>query len=515
MEVRAWAWASIMTVVLVVLTILRRDRGSQPQGNRLPPGPKPWPVIGNLNLIGALPHRSIHELSKQYGPLMQLRFGSFPVVVGSSAEMARFFLKTQDTVFADRPRTAAGKYTTYNYSDVVWAPYNAHFRHARKLFATELFSTARLDSYKHIRHEEVSALLRDLAEHGTSGRVVQLRGYLFAATNGIISRVVLGKKYADKDARGSAAMPLEDLSGLVEEFFLLNGVINVGDFIPWLNWLDLQGYVGRMKKYSKKMDLFLEHVLEEHEKRRHVEGEQFVARDMVDVLMQLADNPNRIDRNTVKALTQELIVGGSDTSSVTIEWAMSEVVRNPEVLGKATKELDCVVGRDRMVMEKDIPELPYIEAIVKEAMRMHPVSPMLAPHLAREDAYVDGHAIRAGTLVLVNVWAIGRDPTRWDAPDEFRPERFIGSKVDVKGQDMELLPFGAGRRMCPGYSLGLKMVQLIVANLLHGFAWGLPDGMAPEQLSMEEIYGLTTARRFPLEAVVKPKLPVPAHLFSC
>ncbi|XP_020173928.3 dimethylnonatriene synthase [Aegilops tauschii subsp. strangulata] len=514
MDVTAWAWASFLAVVLVVLTILRRGRGSQPQGNRLPPGPKPWPVIGNLNLIGALPHRSIHELSKQYGPLMQLRFGSFPVVVGSSAEMARFFLKTHDKVFADRPRTAAGKHTTYNYSDVLWAPYNAHFRRARRLFATELFSAARLKSYKHIRHEEVSALLRDLAAaaHGASGRAVPLRGHLFAATNGIISRLVLGKKYAEKEAAGSAAMALEDLSGLIEEFFLLNGVINVGDFIPWFDWLDLQGYVRRMKKYSKKMDRFLEHVLEEHEERRRVKGEQFVARDMVDVLLQLADNPNRLDRDTVKALTQELIVGGSDTSSVTMEWAMSEVLRNPEVLGKATKELDRVVGRDRMVMEKDIPDLPYIEAIVKEAMRMHPVSPMLAPHLAREDASVNGHDIPAGTLVLVNVWAIGRDPTYWDAPEEFRPERFMGSKIDVKGQDMELLPFGAGRRMCPGYSLGLKVVQLIVANLLHGFTWGLPDGTTREQLNMEEIYGLTTARKFPLEAVVEPKLQ--EHVFS-
>ena len=210
---------------------------------------------------------------------------------------------------------------------------------------------------------------------------------------------------------------------------------------------------------------------------------------------------------------QDLIAGDTDTSAVTVEWAMSELLRNPGVLAKATGELDAVVGHGRLVTEQDIPKLPYLEAVVKETFRLHPVSPLLAPRLAREDASTGTYDVPAGTLVFVNAWAIGRDPAVWGrAAAEFRPERFVGSSVDVKGQDLELLPFGSGRRMCPGYTLGLRMVQVTLANLLHAFAWRLPDGVAAEELSMEEKFGLAVPRKVPLEAVAEPRLP--AHLYT-
>lgn len=207
-----------------------------------------------------------------------------------------------------------------------------------------------------------------------------------------------------------------------------------------------------------------------------------------------------------------MIAGGTESSAVTVEWALSELLKKPEVFAKATEELDRVVGRGRWVTEKDMASLPYVEAIVKETMRLHPVAPLLVPRLSREDTSIGGHDIPAGTRVLVSVWSIGRDPALWDKPEEFAPERFLGSRIDVKGQDYELLPFGSGRRMCPGYSLGLKVIQVSLANLLHGFAWRLPDGVTKEELSMEEIFGLSTPRKSPLEAVVEPKLP--AQLYA-
>ncbi|KAG8056890.1 hypothetical protein GUJ93_ZPchr0002g25436 [Zizania palustris] len=522
MELPPWSSSfpaiALAVVVFLVVTVLHRGHRAS---YKLPPGPKPWPIIGNLNLIGALPHRSIHELSKRYGPLMQLRFGSFPVVVGSSVEMARFFLKTHDDVFADRPRTAAGKHTTYNYSDILWSPYNAYWRQARRMCFTELFSARRLESYKHIRAEEVRALLRKL--HEASGRAVQLRDYLSMATLGVISRMVLGKKYVEKGAAAageegsSSVLEPEEFKSIMDELFLLNGVLNIGDFIPWLDCLDLQGYIRRMKMLRRKLDRFLEHVVDEHDKQRRLDGDRFVATDMVGVLLQLADDPGlevHLRRDNIKALTQDLVSGGTDSSSVSVEWAISELLKNPRTLAKATEELDRVVGGDRLVTEADMPCLPYIEAVMKETMRMHPVAPMLAPHVAREDAFSvpGGYDIPAGTRVLVNMWTIGRDPALWDSPEEFMPERFVGSKIDVRGHDFELLPFGSGRRMCPGYSLGLKVIQLSLANLLHGFSWSLPDGMPAGELNMEEVFGLTMPRKIPLQAIVRPKLS--AHLYT-
>ena len=205
---------------------------------------------------------------------------------------------------------------------------------------------------------------------------------------------------------------------------------------------------------------------------------------------------------------QDLIAGGTDTSATTVEWAMSELLKQPHLIRKATEELDRVIGRDRLVEERDIPQLPYINAIMKETMRKHPVAVLLAPHLALEDCNIAGYEIRKGTRIFTNTWSIGRNPSIWDAPEEFCPERFLGKDIDVKGQNFELLPFGSGRRMCPGYSLGLKMISSSLANLLHGFNWKFPDNMKVEDLGMDEVYGLATPRKFPLIAVVEPRLPL-------
>ncbi|OEL32138.1 Flavonoid 3'-monooxygenase [Dichanthelium oligosanthes] len=485
---------------------------------KLPPGPRPWPVIGNFNLIGALPHRSVDELSKKYGPLMHLRFGSFSVVVASSVEMAKFFLKTNDVLFLDRPRTAAGKHTTYNYADMTWSPYGAYWRQARRICATELFSPRRLESFEYIRTDEVHTLVRGLFAASSSGRAVNLyKDHLSTLSMNVITRMVLGKRFFGEgaDAVEGPVSSLAELKWMLDELMLLNGVLNIGDWIPWLDWLDLQGYVRRMKKLGKMFDAFMEHILDAHSERRRRDGEGFVVSNMVDVLMQLADDPTleiKLTRVSVKAFTQDLIAGATESSSSNVEWAMSELLKKPSIIATATEELDRVVGRGRWVTEQDIPQLPYLQAIVKESLRMHPVAPLLTPRVAREDAAVGGYDIPKGTCVFVNAWAMSREPALWDAPEEFSPERFLGSKIDVKGHSYELMPFGSGRRMCPGYSLGLKVVQMGLANLLHGFTWGLPEGMAREELSMDEVFGLSITRKFPLQVVVEPRLP--AELYA-
>ena len=547
--------AAFFGIVLCAVFFLRTFllRGHRRAYNP-PPGPKPWPIIGNLNLIGELPHRSIHELSKRYGPLMQLRFGSLPVVVGASAEIAKLFLKVNDAAFSDRPRFAVGKYTAYDCSDILWSPFGPYLRQARRICATELFSAKRLESFEHIRDEEVRVLLRQLRQ--ASGRAVRLRDYLQMLTLGVISRIVLGKKYVQEaaagDGEGDSSAPTvitaDEFREMVGEYFELHGVFNVGDFIPWLDCLDLQGYVARMKRMNARFDRFLEHVLDVHNERRRREGGSFVPKDMLDVLLQLADDTDlevQLIRDNVKAITQvantyppirqyldyfyfrqkyltfrgialfgaqDLIVGATDTTANTVEWAISELLKNSKIIAKAMEELNNVVGPDRLVTESDLPRLPYLEALLKETMRVHPPAPLLAPHVAREDTSVDGYDVLAGTVVFVNVWAIGHDPALWDAPGEFRPERFLESKIDMRGQDFQLVPFGSGRRMCPGFNLALKVVALGLANLLHGFQWRLPDGETAAELSMEEVFVLAMPRKFPLKAVVEPRLPARLYM---
>ncbi|ERN11290.1 hypothetical protein AMTR_s00024p00242390 [Amborella trichopoda] len=289
--------------------------------------------------------------------------------------------------------------------------------------------------------------------------------------------MVLDKKSLEVDESGNAIVKPEEFKKMLDELFLLSDVLLIGDQIPWLSFLDLEGYIERMKAVSKKFDRFLEHVLDEHQNARKVEG--FVAKDMVDVLLQVAEDPNlevKLTRNNVKAFTQDMIAGGTESPAMIVEWAISELLRRPEIFERATQELDQVIGRTRWVDEKDMHQLPYVAGIVKETMRLHPVAPMLVPREARESCTIAG------------------------------PERFLRSPIDVKGQDFELLPFGSGRRMCPGYNLGLKVIQASLANLVHGFEWGLPEGMKKEDLNMAEIFGLSTPRKEPLVAVMKPRL---------
>ncbi|KAE9584753.1 hypothetical protein Lal_00041656 [Lupinus albus] len=499
--------ATYLATFAVLLLFCRRLRHRK---YNLPPGPKPWPIIGNLNLIGPLPHKSIHSLSLKYGPIFHIWFGSNPVVVGSSIEMAEAILKTHDNTLAGRPKFSAGKYTTYNYSNITWSQYGPYWRQARRICLLELFSAKRLESYEYIRKQELHVFLNELFKN--QNKTILLKDHLSDLSLNVISRMVLGKKYTVKTE--NAIFTPDEFKKMLDELFLLNGVLNIGDFIPWINFLDLQGYIKRMKVLAKKFDRFMEHVLDEHiERRKGVKD--YVAKDMVDVLLQLAEDPTlevKLERHGVKAFTQDLIAGGTESSAVTVEWAITELLRKPELFNEAKDELDRVIGRERWVEENDIVNLPYINAIAKEVMRMHPVAPMLVPRLAREDCNIDGYDIPKGTQILVNTWTISRDPKIWDNPNEFQPERFIGKGIDVKGHDYELLPFGSGRRMCPGYSLGLKVIQASLANLLHGFNWKLPGNMKKEELNMEEIYGLSTPKKFPLEAVAEPRLS--PHLYS-
>ncbi|KAK1358520.1 hypothetical protein POM88_051776 [Heracleum sosnowskyi] len=291
--------------------------------------------------------------------LDRVRFGSFPVVIASSVEMAKTFLTNMDANFSGRPRTASGKHTTYNYSDITWAPYGAYWRQARKWCVTELFSRKRIQSYEYIRREETKALLKEL--HEASGTNVVIKDYLAKVSLNVISRMVLGKKYSDDNDQEekSGIISSKEFTSMIEELFYLNGVLNIGDSIPWIDFLDLQGYVKRMKSLSIKFDRFLEHVLDEHNERRKNEKHNFVATDMVDVLLQLADDPNlevKIQRHGVKAFTQDLLAGGTESSAVTVEWAISELLCKPEIFDKATAELDRVIGKNRWIPLVTVPE---------------------------------------------------------------------------------------------------------------------------------------------------------------
>jgi cytochrome P450 len=517
---------TITFVALVLSSVVWHRRRSHRKALNLPPGPRGWPVFGSLGLLAdALPpHHVLAKLAARHGPLMHLRLGSFHVVVASSEETARLVLQAHDLAFADRPPTAFGEILGYGYQGIVQTPYGPYWRMARKLCATELFSARRVDAFERARAQEMRALTRGVFER--AGAIVEVKEHLLNFTMRNIVRMALGEKWSPPGGRSSEGD--EAFRRSLKESFTATGLLgNVGEWVPWLGWLDVQGCVRRMKRVHVLFDQFNEQILHEHQKdrrrRRAAAAGMDDDMDLVDVLLQLAEDgeeeptETRLTRDGVKAFLLDIIGGGTETAAATIEWAILELLRHPNATEAATEELDRVVGRGRWVTERDLPELPYVEAVVKETMRLHPVGPLLIPHHAREDTVVGGYDVPAGTRLLVNTWAVGRDPASWpDEPDAFRPERFLaegsGEGVDVRGTHFRLLPFGSGRRMCPAYNLAMKEMVAAMANLVHGFSWRLPDGVAPGDLSMEEFFGLNVSRKEPLRAVAEPRLP--AHLYA-
>ncbi|KAH6775149.1 hypothetical protein C2S52_012710 [Perilla frutescens var. hirtella] len=502
--------ALVFAAAVAFISKLIKNRRKSEKKN--PPGPKPWPIIGNLNLLGSLPHQSLHLLSKKYGEIMLLKLGKSPVVVASSPEMAKQFLRVHDASFASRPRLAAGKYTSYNYSDLTWAPYGPYWRQTRKIYLSEVFIVKKLELYEQLRADEMRHFLSGI--RAQVGKPVVFRERLSRYSLLTIWKMISTDNYFTESQERNYVLNIDELHEMVDEWFMLSGVFNIGDWIPWLSLFDLQGYVKKMKALHKKMDRFYNYVIDDHLAMRAAKKDEFAPKDFVDTLIQMAEDGNlevELTRDCVKALIQNLVVGAMDTSTTSIEWSIHEILRQPRIAEKAKEELDRVIGRNRWVEEKDLCNLPYIEAIGMESFRLHPLATLLAPHYAIHDCNVAGYDISKGTTVLINTWSIGRDPSTWDSPEEFLPERFLGKGIDVLGSNFALLPFGSGRRRCPGYNLGHKVVRTTLANLLHGFDMVLVDGMRPQDVCLEEEYGLTTHPKHRIAVFMEPTLP--SHIY--
>jgi len=467
---------------------------------RLPPGPFPLPIVGNLHLLGELPHQALAALSLKFGPLMSLRLGSTLTLVVSSPDMAKDFLKTHDLLFASRPPSAAANYFWYNCTDIGFAPYGPYWRQVRKVCVLQMLSSRRLDYFRFIREEEVSAMIRSIAN---SDHPVNISKTVSTLLSDIMCRMAFGRKYSDQDSIGG-----KGINSMIKESFVVAGAFNFGDYIPYLAWMDLQGLNRRLKDIHTIQDDFLEKILDEHV----AQNVPNVTRDLVDVLLAASADKEmeiQITRDNIKAILYDMFAAGTDTSSTSIEWAMSELLRNPTLLKKVQDELERVVGMGRMVRESDLPCLPYLQAVVKEALRLHPPSVLALPHLSVEACNVLGYEIPPNTRVLVNIWAIGRNPISWEDAERFAPERFMqGGSMDEKVHNCEWIPFGAGRRGCPGEQLGMLVVEFGLAQLLHCFDWTLPDKMNGEELDMSERFGITVRRARDLTAVRTPRLTV-------
>lgn len=457
----------------------------------MPPSPPKLPIIGHLHLIGDLPHRSVRALSEKYGPLMMLQLGTVPTLVVSSVETAREIMKTHDIICSDRFQTRASNSIYLGSTDVAFATYGEYWRQVKKICVLELLTVKKVQSFHMVREEEVCELVEKIRQSSKTGASVNLSELLVGISNNIVSKAVLGRKLEGGTGKDS----IGELTRRAMELF---GVFSFQDVFPILGWLDvLTGLTSNLKRTSKKLHDFLGQVIEDHKNSKSNSDKM----DFVDILLKHQrdnDLPVVLSDDNVKAVLLDMIVGGTDTTAATLEWAMAELVKNPNMMKKARDEVKRVVGKKGKVDEADCNQMKYIQCIIKETLRIYAVSPFLAPRKNTASIKLGGYDIPQNTRIFVAAWAIQRDSKVWDKPEVFLPERFLSTSIDFKGQDFEFIPFGAGRRICAGVTFSVAEAELILANLLYWFNWELPDGATAEGMDMTEAWGQVIHKKTPL-----------------
>ncbi|KAM0949311.1 putative cytochrome P450 [Dioscorea sansibarensis] len=454
---------------------------------RLPPGPKAIPIIGNLHLIGPLPNQSLHRLAQTYGPIMYLKLGFIPIVVISSPEMAELILKTHDLLFSNRQRSEFG--LLYGSKGFAFNNYGPYWRAARKLSVSQVLGSGKVISFSSLMEEELCIFMKDLQE--LSDPFVSIKKKVISLMGNVICRMVLGRRCFEEKVNEEL-----NFGELCHEITRLFGHFNVGDYLPFLKWFDVHGMAKHGKVVLELAHGFMEHIIDDHVREKNL-SENNSSVDFIDFLLSVMHDKKKelalgldFDRSNIISIAMDTILGATDTLPSGLEWAMVEIVRNSVVMKKMREELERVIGNDRrrMIKVSDLPGLKYLAMVVKESFRLHPPGPLLG-HRSTEDCDIGGgFYVPKDCNVLVNVWAIGRDSEVWTNAEEFLPERFESSSVDLKGSDFRLLPFGSGRRACPGIHFSLTMIPLVLANLMHRFGWELPDGISASQIDMQEKY---------------------------
>ncbi|XVE94993.1 hypothetical protein REPUB_Repub02eG0058300 [Reevesia pubescens] len=467
-----------------------------------PPIPFPsLPIIGHFYLLLKKPlHRSLAKISNKHGPILLLHFGSRPVLLISSPSAAEECFTKNDIIFANRPLLLFGKHLGSNYTSLAWSSYGDNWRNLRRISSLQLLSTNSLQLLSVTRLAEVRSLLHKLYKN--QDPTVEMKSALSEMMLNVMMRMIAGKRYyGDNVAEAEETSRFREI---MRETFLLAGASNMGDYLPMLKWVEKSEK--RMINLQQKREKLMMELVEEWRSKMNNGKRALVTekkKTMIEILLSLQEQePENYKDETIRSLMMVLLLAGTDTSAGTLEWAMSFLLNHPEVLKKAQTEMDKVVGRSRLMEESDLANLPYLHFIISETMRIKPVGPLLIPHESSKDCVVRGYHIPRGTMLLVNTWAIHNDPNNWQEPTKFNPERFEGlegSKVAFK-----LMPFGSGRRRCPGEGLAMRMVGLTLGSLIQCFEW---ERIGKEMVDMMEGPGLTMPKAQPLQAKYRPRQP--------
>ncbi|OIT37830.1 PREDICTED: (S)-N-methylcoclaurine 3'-hydroxylase isozyme 1-like [Nicotiana attenuata] len=456
----------------------------------LPPAPFQWPLIGNMpNFIGKNPHIIVTKISQKLGPLISLKLGNQIVIIGSSPQSAVEILKTHDKQLSARyaPKATPIKESDLKKYSLLWSTEcNSHWKSIRVLWRTELFSNKSMELFADKREKGVLDMVDFLVFK--QGKVVKIGDVVFSVVFNILGNSCFSKDMIKLEDERVGCQMKENIWRFME----YSTTPILADFFPSFNGVDILGQKKKAKKCLDNLFKVWEGIVKERREEESLSG--FDVKKQEDFLDLMLSNGFSDDQ--INYMLLEIFPAGTGTLTSTIEWAMAELLRNKEVMKKLYSELQNEINSNP-IKESTIFQLPYLNACIKEVLRLHPPIAFL-PHYASETCQVMNYTIPKNSLVFVNLWAIGHDPKHWEDPFSFKPERFLNSNLDFKGQDFEFLPFGAGRRMCPGLPFATKQVHLILASLVYHFEWSLPNDGDPLLLDMNEKYAVPLQREKPL-----------------
>ncbi|XP_027356206.1 isoflavone 2'-hydroxylase-like [Abrus precatorius] len=498
-------WVISISILLLFINFLSKSiLKRETKHKNLPPTPPALPLIGHLHLIKEPLHRTLSNLTLKYGHIFFLRLGSRNVLVVSSPSLVEECFTKNDITFANRPRTLAGKHLNYNCTAMGFASYGDHWRNLRRLTTLELLSSNRLAKFARIREEEVKILVKQLFEDCKDETVsveVELRPRLVALSFNIMVRMITGKHYYGKDAVSEEE---KEFQLLMKDLAELNGSGNLNDFLPILQWIDFQGIEKKMIKVMHKVDSFFQKLIDNHRQNSDTDADFLNgSKDMtlIDVMLELQkEEPEIYTNQTVKGVILAMLVAGSETSATALEWALSLLLNHPKAMNKTKIEIETCVGQDQLLNEQDATKLKYLQNVITETLRLYPVAPNLIPHESANDCKVGGYDIPRGTMLLVNLWTLHRDAEWWTDPTRFEPERYERGEGGEKVYDM--IPFGTGRRACPGAGLAKRVMGHALGALIQCFEW---NRIADEEINMAEGTGITLPRVQPLVALCRPR----------
>ncbi|KVI06615.1 cytochrome P450 CYP82D47-like [Cynara cardunculus var. scolymus] len=475
------------------------------------------PITGHLKLFGGSsnpPHIALGSMAVKYGPIFTVRLGVNRILVVNNWKIAKEIFTIHDAIVSSRPSFTAAKILGYNYAMFGIAPYGPYWREMRKIASTELLSSRRLEQYKHILVSELESSIRNMYElwrekgDGQGKVLVDMKKWFGELDMNVMIRMVAGKRLSGA-TNSEEEKEMNRCRRVMREFFQFLGLFVVGDALPFLRWLDLGGHEKAMKRVAKDIDCIIGKWLDEHRMKRD-SSQAIEERDFMDVMISAVKTGGLGAHDAdaiIKSTCLDILASSADTLTVMLTWTLSLLLNNPHALQKAQEEIDKHVGNERQVDDSDINKLVYLQAIVKETLRLYPAAPLAAPRQFSEDCTLAGYHVPKGTWLMVNIWKLQHDPEIWSDPYEFRPERFLDEThmhVDVKGRNFELIPFGAGRRYCPGIGLALQILHIVLATLLQNFDISTPND---EAVDMTESPGLINDKASPLEVQIVPRLP--------